>query len=331
MQAQIDQDRKLSEPTAPEDFTPNDFINYYNQTQSVGLDDVARNIPILGGLLAKQDKIIRDKAEKILTEGTQTLTEEQFNAMNNLLNTAPQQGFLSSIFGQKEYKVPDAIKGLTFKKYEQKALASETMDDFAAADDTVSAPVPDTVTTAEDLIKVKPDKKLSTTEVNNVIKNLGQDSLVTGGIADTLTKTMLGITGGNKINTPKGVEDATAEKLKGIIDNAQNIQTTLVGGTDPYTGEKKESIITDPQSYGIDKPMGSGPPSVTEIFNAIHGNISQDYSSSDIGGISSAPPDIGNPGGIMANKGALVTKPKRKVASKKRTTKKGLGVKTKAT
>jgi len=141
---------------------------------------------------------------------------------------------------------------------------------------------------------------------------------------------MLGITGGNKINTPQGVQDATAEKLKGIVDNAKDIQTTLVGGTDPSTGEKKESIITDPQSYGIDKPIGSGPPSVTEIFNAIH-NISQDYSSSDIGGISSAPPDIGNPGGIMANKGALVTKPKRKAAPKKRTPRKGLGNKTKAT
>ena len=338
MQAQLDQDRKLSEPTAPEDFTPNDFINYYNQTQSVGLDDVARNIPILGGLLARQDKIIRDKAEKILTEGTQTLTEEQFNAMNNLLNTAPQQGFLSSIFGQKEYKVPDAIKGLTYKDYKSKQATTDIGLDMQSQYEKESGiGIPDTVTTAEDLKNVNPNKPLSTTEVNNVIKNLGQDSIVTGGIADTLTKTMLGITGGNKIMTPKALKDgtgpqeATAGQLKGIIDNAQNIQTTLVGGTDPSTGEKKESIITDPQSYGIDKPIGSGPPSVTEIFNAIHGNISQDYSSSDIGGISSAPPDIGNPGGIMMNKGALVTKPKRKVAPKKRTTKKGLGVKTKAT
>jgi hypothetical protein len=213
------------------------------------------------------------------------------------------------------------------------------MDDFAAADDTISAPVPDTVTTAEDLIKVNPNKPLSTTEVNNVIKNLGQDSIVTGGIADTLTKTMLGITGGNKIMTPKALKDgtgpqeATAGQLKGIIDNAQNIQTTLVGGEDPYTGEKKESIITDPQSYGIDKPMGSGPPSVTEIYNAIHGMdiFGGGGGQDNIGGVSSAPPSIFSSGGIMANKGALVTKPKRKVASKKRTTKKGLGVKTKAT
>ena len=196
--------------------------------------------------------------------------------------------------------------------------------------------IPSVVLTAKDLDKVNPNKVLSTEEVNNVVKNLGQDSIVTGGIADTLTKTMLGITGGNKIMTPKALKDgtgpteATAGQLKGIVDNAKDIQTTLVGGEDPYTGEKKESIITDPQSYGIDKPMGSGPPSVTEIFNAIH-NISQDYSSSDIGGISSAPPDIGNPGGIMANKGALVTKPKRKAAPKKRTPRKGLGNKTKAT
>jgi hypothetical protein len=345
MQAQIDQDRKLSEPTAPEDFTPNDFINYYNQTQSVGLDDVARNIPILGGLLAKQDKIIRDKAEKILTEGTQSLTESQFNAMNNLLNTAPQQGFLSSVFGQKEYKVPDTIKGLTYKDYQNKQSES-AIEDFFGTEDlqkekdlAATSAIPSVVTTAEDLIKVNPNKPLSTTEVNNVIKNLGQDSIVTGGIADTLTKTMLGITGGNKIMTPKALKDgtgpqeATAGQLKGIIDNAQNIQTTLVGGEDPYTGEKKESIITDPQSYGIDKPMGSGPPSVTEIYNAIHGMdiFGGGGGQDNIGGVSSAPPSIFSSGGIMANKGALVTKPKRKVASKKRTTKKGLGVKTKAT
>ena len=40
---------------------------------------------------------------------------------------------------------------------------------------------------------------------------------------------------------------------------------------------------------------------------------------------------IHDTGELVANKGALVTKPKRKAAPKKRTTKKGLGVKTKAT
>jgi hypothetical protein len=83
--------------------------------------------------------------------------------------------------------------------------------------------------------------------------------------------------------------------------------------------------------------MGSGPPSVTEIYNAIHGmniyggggpsvgSAGQD----NIGGVSSPAPDITQP--IMANKGALVTKPKRKAAPKKRTPRKGLGNKTKAT
>ena len=62
---------------------------------------------------------------------------------------------------------------------------------------------------------------------------------------------------------------------------------------------------------------GGGQPNV--------GSAGQD----NIGGVSSPAPDITQP--IMANKGALVTKPKRKAAPKKRTPRKGLGNKTKAT
>ena len=339
MQAQIDKDAQLTKPKAVEDFTGKDYADYFNQTQGFGIDDIVRGVPLLGGLLSMQDDIIRKTALKGLKDGSlQIGSENEFNAIKNLVTTAPQQSFLSKLFGVQapEFKTPTGLP-LTFSDYKSKQATTDIGLEMQSEYEKASGiDIPSVVLTAKDLDKVNPNKVLSTEEVNNVVKNLGQDSIVTGGIADTLTKTMLGITGGNKIMTPKALKDgtgpteATAGQLKGIVDNAKDIQTTLVGGEDPYTGEKKESIITDPQSYGIDKPMGSGPPSVTEIFDAIH-NISQDYSSSDIGGISSAPPDIGNPGGIMMNKGALVTKPKRKVASKKRTTKKGLGVKTKAT
>jgi hypothetical protein len=339
MQAQIDKDAELTRPKAPEDFSPQDFIKYKEESESFGVDDIIKNIPVIGGLLTMEDAKIKNQAQQMLLDKQQLLTQDEFNSIKGLVTQPNQTSFLGNLFGV-EFKPNKLIDTLTYADYNKgdvvrtPAAKPSFMDDEIGV---VSAPVPDTVSTAEDLGKVDPKKVLSTDEVNNVVKNLGQDSLVTGGIADTLTKTMLGITGGNKINTPQGVQDATAEKLKGIVDNAKDIQTTLVGGTDPSTGEKKESIITDPQSYGIDKPIGSGPPSVTEIYNAIHGmniyggggpsvgSAGQD----NIGGVSSPAPDITQP--IMANKGALVTKPKRKAAPKKRTPRKGLGNKTKAT
>ena len=326
MQAQLDKDRQLSQPKAIENFTGKDYADYYNQTQGFGIDDIARNVPLLGGLLSMQDDNIRKTALKGLKDGSlQIGSEDEFNAIKNLVTTAPQQSFLSKLFGVQapEFKAPEGLpstyddyKGMM--KTEVDPMGMGGIDPFAQA------------TSAQDLQYLDPSKKLSTNEINNVIKDLGKDAVFSGSIADKMTKAMFGITDGNKINTPKGVQDATAGQLKRIIDNAQNIQTTLVGGKDPKTGEDKKSIIEDPQSYGIDKPIGSGPPSVTEIFDRIHG-VSQDYTSPSGGGVSSAPPDIGNPGSIVANKGALVTKPKRKVAPKKRTPRKGLGNKTKAT
>ena len=109
--------------------------------------------------------------------------------------------------------------------------------------------------------------------------------------------------GDQVINTPSGMQKATASKIKGIVDNAQNIQQKVLKATTDMGGSGSDS----------GRPSGSGPPSVQEIFNEIHGM------------------DIYNTGGIVANKGALVTKPKRKVAPKKRTPRKGLGNKTKAT
>ena len=108
------------------------------------------------------------------------------------------------------------------------------------------------------------------------------------------------------VNSPEGKKDLDAKTMKAFVDNAKTIQQSVLN----LTAGKKADDSTQPDTS---RPIGSGPPSVQEIFNEIHGM------------------DLYNTGGIVANKGALVTKPKRKVAPKKRTTKKGLGVKTKAT
>ncbi len=322
---------QMSQPKSPEEFTPSDFADYYKQTQSFGLDDIARNIPIVGGLLSRQDRIIREQAQKILKDGTQTLDQDQFSAMQKLITTPPQQSFLGSLFGQQQFVVPDDLKGMTFEQYSAKRddVALTNREDKLYGLD-VSAPVPTTVTTAADLLNVDPNKSLSSTEVDNVIKNLGKDSIMTGGIADKMTKAMFGITGGNQIMTPQGRKTATAGQLQGIINNAQNIQTDVQQAVVGNVPTGKDATGKNKYAPDTSRPMGSGPQSVTEIFDRLHG-VSQDYTSPSGGGASSAPPDIGNPDSIVANKGVLVTKPKKKSPPKKRTSKKGLGVKTKAT
>jgi hypothetical protein len=316
MQAQIDKDRRLSQPKAIEDFTGKDYADYYNQTQGFGIDDIVRNVPLLGGLMSMQDNNIRKSALDGLKDGTLKVgSEQEFNAIKNLVTTAPQQGFLSRLFGtKKDFTIPTDLPK-TYADYKATMQTKPNMLDLGGIDPMGQA------TSAKDLQYLNPSKELSTNEIDSVIKDLGKDALFSGSIADKMTKAMFGITDGNKINTPKGVQTATAGQLKGIIDNAQNIQQSVL---DLTAGKKADG------SPDTSKPIGSGPPSVGEIFDQLHG-ISQDYTSPAGGGVSSAPPDITNPGSIMANKGALVTKPKRKVASKKRTTKKGLGVKTKAT
>ena len=308
MQAQIDKDRQLSQPKAIENFTGKDYADYYNQTQGFGIDDIAKNVPLLGGLLSMQDDNIRKSALKGLQDGTLDIGDStQFNSIKKLITTAPQQGFLSRLFGVKQDFTPPTGLPETFADYQGMMQPKVDSMGMGGIDPNAKA------TSAQDLQYLDPKKALGTDEVDSIITNLGKDAVFKGSIADKMTKAMFGITDGNKINTPDGVKEATAGQLKGIIDNAQNIQTSLVGGKDPQTGEDKKSIIEDPQSYGIDKPIGSGPPSVQEMFNAIHGM------------------DVYNTGGIVANKGALVTKPKRKIAPKKRTPRKGLGNKTKAT
>ena len=68
-------------PKAPEDFTGQDYLDYYNQTKGFGADDILRNIPIIGGFVSCKIKIIRNGAEKMLKRGSRDLTESQFNAM----------------------------------------------------------------------------------------------------------------------------------------------------------------------------------------------------------------------------------------------------------
>ena len=321
MQAQLDKDAELTKPKAPEDFSPQDFIKYKQESESFGVDDIVKGIPLIGGLLTMEDARIKNQAQKMLLDKQQQLTQDEFNDIKGLVMQPKQTSFLGNLFGV-EFTPNKLIDTLTYADYNKGDVVREPLRAPSFIGDVqgeVSAPVPDTVKTAEDLGKVDANKVLSTGEIDNVIKDLSQDKPLQGSVSNTLTKAMMGITdqkdddGDQVINTPSGMQKATASKIKGIVDNAQNIQTTLVGGKDPYTGEDKKSIYEDPQSYGIDKPMGAGPPSVTEIYNAIHGM------------------DIFNKGGIVANKGVLVTKPKRKVAPKKRTTKKGLGNKTKAT
>ena len=59
MQAQLDKDARLTQPKALENFTGKDYADYYKQTQGFGIDDIARNVPLLGGLLSMQDDSIR--------------------------------------------------------------------------------------------------------------------------------------------------------------------------------------------------------------------------------------------------------------------------------
>jgi hypothetical protein len=315
MQAQLDKDRKLTQPKAPEEFTPDDFIDYYKQTQSFGVDDLARNIPIVGGLLARQDSFVRARAEKILTEGTESLTESQFNAMRDLLNTPPQQSFLGSIFGQQEYKAPDILKGLTYKNYQNKQSGSAIesffgTDDLQAEKDLAekSRDLKEPNTEA-DLANVPTNTILSPDNATNIIRDMGKNMPFKGTMSENISKAMLGIRQKEIIDpdtkekriaavvstpktrdNPEGEKELDAGTMQSFVKNAKGIQDTVLKRT------------TDIGGGDSGRPAGSGPPSVQEIFNELHG----------------------------FDKGGLAAKPKPK-PKRKRTTKKGLGVKTKAT
>tara|TARA_Y100000813_G_scaffold18591_1_gene12453 strand:+ start:1048 stop:3063 length:2016 start_codon:yes stop_codon:yes gene_type:complete len=106
-------------------------------------------------------------------------------------------------------------------------------------------------------------------------------------------------------------EKADAETLSRIEQNRQNVQQrTRDAYSDPSLSfRERQNIIHGMDIYGGDTPS--------------RGSAGQD----NIGGVSSAAPDITQP--IMADKGGLASKPKAKTKRKKNT--KGLGTKPKAT
>jgi hypothetical protein len=133
-----------------------------------------------------------------------------------------------------------------------------------------------------------------------------------GTMSENISKAMLGIREKEKVDpitkekktvavvstpktrdNPEGEKELDAGTMQKFAQNAKRIQDTVINRTQ---GKRADG------SPDTSRPIGSGPPSVEEIFNELHG----------------------------FDKGGLAAKPKPK-PKRKRTTKKGLGVKTKAT
>jgi hypothetical protein len=327
MQAQLDKDARLTQPKAIENFTGKDYADYYNQTQGFGIDDIARNVPLLGGLMSMQDDNIRKAALKGLQDGTLDIgSEDEFNAIKSLVTTAPQQSFLSKLFGATEDFTPPT--GLpTFADYQKQSKQKQAVTDISLEmqseyEKAAGIGATPTADTRASLDKVPDNTILSPANVTNIIRDMGKSMPFKGTLSENISEAMLGIRerdGKAVVSTPKTEQNPTGEKqvdaktMKSIVKNAEEIQQRT---EDAYKNpnlsfRERERII-----HGFDV---YAEPSVSR------GSAGQD----NIGGVSSPAPDITQP--IMADKGALVTKPKRKVAPKKRTPRKGLGNKTKAT
>jgi len=303
MQAQIDKDRQLSQPKAPEDFTGEDFLKYVNQTKSFGLDDIARNVPIIGGLLSRQDGKIREQATKILKEGSQNLSQDQFDAMKGLVTTEPQQTFLGTLFGtQQDFTPDDFITKLDYKTYLESSVGKAAKEAVTTALQPIPA-VPTTANTKDELDKLPTNTILSPDNATNIIRDIGKDMPFKGTMSENISKAMLGIREKETIdpetkekktvavvNSPDGEKDLDAGTMQKFVENAKRIQDTVLEKTRDVGGGDSG------------RPAGSGPPSVQEIFNDLHG----------------------------FDKGGLAAKPKPK-PKRKRTPRKGLGNKTKAT
>ena len=308
MQAQLDKDSQLTQPKAVDSFTGKDFADYYNQTQGFGIDDIARNVPLLGGLMSMQDDNIRKAALKGLQDGTLGIgSEDEFNAIKSLVTTAPQQSFLSKLFGAREDFTPPT--GLpTFadyqKQFKQKQattdISLEMQSEYEKAAGIGATPTANTKAELDDL---PANTILSPDNATNIIKDIGKNMPFKGTMSENISKAMLGIKQKEKVdpitkekktvavvNSPEGEKELDAGTMQKFVQNAKNIQDTVLEKT------------TDMGGGSDGRPIGSGPPSVEEIFNDLHG----------------------------FDKGGLAAKPKPK-SKRKRTTKKGLGVKTKAT
>ena len=313
MQAQIDKDRQLTKPKAPEDFSPQDFIKYKQESESFGVDDIVKGIPLIGGLLTIEDAKIKDQAQQMLLDKQQQLTQDEFNNIKGLVMQPNQTSFLGNLFGV-EFTPNKLIDTLTYADYNKGDVVREPLRAPSFISDVqgeVSPPVPDTADTVASLNEVPDNTILSPDNATNIIRDMGKNMPFKGTMSENISKGMLGIRekdGVAIVSTPKTKDNPTGEKkldaktMKDFVKNAETIQQTVIDKTKDIGGGDS------------DRPIGSGPPSVQEIFNDLHGFEAYDT------------------GELVANKGALVTKPKRKVAPKKRTPRKGLGVKkTKAT
>ena len=341
-------------PKAPEDFTGQDYLDYYNQTKGFGADDILRNIPIIGGLLSVQDQNIRNGAESMLKRGSRDLTESQFNAAKALVVEAPQQSFLGKLFGGTSAAfTPDAyVKDLTYKQYVEgaktgavnfaKTPPASPFGDTAPSDTTPSA-----------------TKQLTGQQVSNYINNISQGYPLQGGVMNTVTNFMLGIRkdadGNPVVSTPEGPNTPlTQDILDRIEKNRVKVQNEALGKDTDVS-----NVTANTGSTGGSDDSGSdddgGDPDPTNVIGSgyYQPNPQSDYqtdykpsaptgqspgfpgagggSGPSFGGGYSAPPTYDFGGGGPQNKGGLIAKPKRKSTTKKRTTKKGLGVKTKAT
>jgi len=312
MQAQLDKDAQLSQPKAIESFTGKDYADYYNQTQGFGIDDIARNVPLLGGLMSMQDDNIRKTALKGLKDGSlQIGSEDEFNAIKSLVTTAPQQSFLSKLFGVQapEFTAPTGLPE-TFADYGKgKPIGADLGPDKFVMD---YGFVPTTANTKAELDDLPADTILSPDNATNIIRDIGKNMPFKGTMSENISKAMLGIREKEKIDpktkekktvavvstpktrdNPEGEKELDAGTMQKFAQNAKRIQDTVINRTQ---GKRADG------SPDTSRPIGSGPPSVEEIFNELHG----------------------------FDKGGLAAKPKPK-PKRKRTTKKGLGVKTKAT
>ena len=337
-------------PKAPEDFTGQDYLDYYNQTKGFGVDDIARNIPIIGGLLAAQDQNIRNGATSMLKRSARDLTESQFNAAKALVTEAPEQSLLGKLFGGKSAAfIPDPyVKDLTYKQYVEGAKTGAVdyvglppttpFGDTAPSDTTPSA-----------------TKQLTGQQVSNYISNISQGYPLQGGVMNTVTNFMLGIrkdpNGNPIVSTPEGPNTPlTQDILDNIEKNRVKVQNEALGkDTDvskvtANTSSSTQSVQSEPTDREEDANKSGTAGSPTFDFGA--SGYQDEFTGISTPTVSqptytpAATPSIGTGGGGQGerfgrfggfDKGGLASKSKTKPKTKKRTTKKGLGVKTKAT
>ena len=268
-------------PKAVEDFTGQDFAAYAQQTKGFGIDDIARNVPILGELLSRQDGKIRERAQEILKSKEMSLSTGEFEAIKDLATTPPQRSFLGELFGGKVPFTPD--KNLTDMKY----------TDYLGPADT----------------KLGYDAKGSPYDSGTE----GRKQIADEALREELKA--LGV-------KPRKEEKLTQEQYKERVKTAEN---KVVEQARQDADEARDDVLR--QGGSVEEAFDAAQTAFTGFDQA--GNYTQaaaarDYEASGRGG----PNPFEMPG---MNEGGLASKPKAK-PKRKRTTKKGLGVKkTKAT